>query len=171
MGFKSVLLFSYVGLSRAQCGGKTGFCWCQVALISIACVLVLASGHLVISGISWSCCLWLCFVPPTSLCVSTPGRPILSRRNLDMESYRTGSALGCREKSEGSCPWMLLGSCVLMTLGRFLLGQEFEQMWWFYLCSQVCQHSWETISFPVVFRYGLVFSYCFCTFRLSILEY
>jgi hypothetical protein len=35
-------------------------------------------------------------VPPVSLCVSTPGRPALSQQDLDMESYGTGSAPGCR---------------------------------------------------------------------------
>ena len=63
-----------------------------------------------------------------------------------MESCGTGSALGCRQKPEGSCPQLFLGSCVLMALGGSLLGQEFEQKWWSYLCSQVCQHSWETSS-------------------------
>ena len=73
-----------------------------------------------------------------------------------MESCGTGSALGCRQKPEGSCPWLFLGSCVLMALGRSLLGQEFEQKWWSYLCSQVCQHSWETSSLLVVFGYGVL---------------
>ena len=34
--FKSVLLFWCVGVSRARCGGRTGFWWCQVALVSVA---------------------------------------------------------------------------------------------------------------------------------------
>jgi hypothetical protein len=38
-----------------------------------------------------------------------------------------------------------------MALGKSLLNQEFEQKWWSYLCSQVSQHSWETISLLVVF--------------------
>ena len=46
---------------------------------------------------------------------------------------------------------MILGSCVLMALSRSLLGQEFEEKWWSYLCMQVCRHSWETSSFLVVF--------------------
>jgi hypothetical protein len=41
-----------------------------------------------------------------------------------------------------------------MALGRYLLGQEFEQKWWSYLCSQVCEHSWETSSLLEVFGYG-----------------
>jgi hypothetical protein len=90
------------------------------------------------------CCLSLWLVPPVSLCVSTPGRPFLSRRNLGMESCVTGSAPGGRQKLEGSCPQLFLGSCVLMALGRSLLSQEFEQKWWSHLCFQVCQHSWET---------------------------
>ena len=70
-----------------------------------------------------------------------------------MESCGTGSALGCRQKPEGSCPQLILGSCVLMALGGSLLGQEFEEKWWSYLCSQVCRHSWETSSLLVVFVY------------------
>ena len=31
--------------------------------------------------------------------------------------------------------------------GWFLLGQILEQ-WWSHLCSQECQHSWETLLFP-----------------------
>jgi hypothetical protein len=45
-----------------------------------------------------------------SLCVSTPGRPVLPGRNLGMESCGTGPALGCRWKSEKSCPRLFLGS-------------------------------------------------------------
>ena len=71
-----------------------------------------------------------------------------------MEGCGTGSIPGYRQKLEGSCPWMFLGSCVLMTLGWSLLGQEFEQKWWSYLCSQVCEHSWETSFLLEVFGYG-----------------
>jgi hypothetical protein len=62
-----------------------------------------------------------------------------------MESYSTGSAL-YRWKPEGFCPRLFLGSCVLMALGGSLLGQEFDQKCWSYLCSQVFQHSLETSS-------------------------
>jgi hypothetical protein len=34
------------------------------------------------------------------------------------------------------------------------LGQEFEQKWWSYLFSQVCQPSWETSFLPTWFGYG-----------------
>ena len=85
--------------------------------------------------------------------VSTPGRPALSGGNLGMESCGTGSAPGHRWKLEGSCPLLFLGPCVLMALGRSLLGQEFEQKWWYHLCSQVCQHFWETSSLSEGFRY------------------
>ena len=54
----------------------------------------------------------------------------------------------CRQKPEGSCPQMILGSCVLMTL-----GQEFEERWWSYLCTQVCRYSWKTSSLVVIFVY------------------
>jgi hypothetical protein len=71
-----------------------------------------------------------------------------------MESCGKGSALGCRQKPEGSCPQLFLGSCVLMALGGSVLGQEFEEKWWSYLCSQVCRHFWETSSLLAVFGYG-----------------
>jgi hypothetical protein len=75
--FKSVLLFWFVGVTRIHCSGRTGFWWCHVVLVSVAYVLLLAFHHLVMSGVSWSCCLWLWLVPPTSLFVCIPGRPVL----------------------------------------------------------------------------------------------
>ena len=44
--------------------------------------------------------------------------------------------------------------CPLVPVSEWLLGQEFEQKWWSYLCSQVSQHSWETRSLLTVFGYG-----------------
>ena len=61
------------------------------------------------------------------MCVCTPGRPVLSEKNLYIERCGTASAPGCRWKPEGFCPMMFLGSCVLMALGKYLLGQDFEQ--------------------------------------------
>ena len=72
---------------------------------------------------------------------------------MHIEISGTVSALEYRQKPEGACLWIFLGSCVLMALGRSLLGQEFEQKWWSHLCSQVCQHSWETSSLLVGFGY------------------
>jgi hypothetical protein len=63
--------------------------------------------------VSWSCCLWVWLVPSASLWVTTLGRPVLSERNSVMESCGAVSALGCRQKLEGSCPQLFLGSCVL----------------------------------------------------------
>jgi hypothetical protein len=63
-----------------------------------------------------------------------------------MENCGTRSDLGYRCKPEGSCPWLFFVSCVLMALGGPLLGQEFEQKWWSYRCSQVCWYSWDTSS-------------------------
>jgi hypothetical protein len=120
-------------------------------LDSVGKVLALAFCHLAISDVSWSFCLWFWLVPPASLYVSTPQRPVLSGRNLGMESCGTDSALGCRQRTEGSCPHMILGSGVLMALWVSLLGHEFEEKWWPSLCSQVYRHSWETISLLVVF--------------------
>ena len=70
-----------------------------------------------------------------------------------MERCGTGSVPGYRQKLKGSCAWLFFGFCVLMVLCRSLLGQEFEQKWWSYLCSQVCRHSWETSSLLAVFVY------------------
>jgi hypothetical protein len=151
MRYDRVLLFWCVGVFRVHCGGRTGFWWCPVALVSVSYVFALAFHCLVISDVSSSCCLWLWLVPPASLCVSTPGRPVFYGKNLGMKSYRTGSALGCRQKPEGSCPQMLLDSCVTMVLGRSLLGQEFEQKWWHFLSLQIFQLSWESSSLLMVF--------------------
>ena len=100
----------------------------------------------------WSFYLWLWLVPLPCLCVSPPGIPVLSGRNMVMESCGTGWALGLQIETGRipACP----GSCVLMALGRSLLGKVFEQKWWSYLCSQVCQHFLETRSVLVVFLYA-----------------
>lgn len=66
--------------------------------------------------------------------------------------YRVRS--GCRLKPEGSCHWFLLGSYILSAPCWSLLVQVFEQKWWSYPCSQVCQHFWETSSLLVGFGYG-----------------
>jgi hypothetical protein len=206
-----------------------------VALVSVAYVLVLASSHLVICGVSWSCCLWLWLVPSVSHSVSaflenqfssggiwvwkavaqgqlwcaegnlkkpvthcslvtvswslwaspslarylsrsggltcafrrvrTPGRPVLFRRDLGMESCAlrcvctrgrtvlscwdlgikscgTGSPPGTDRNQKAPVPGCSSGSCVL----RALWVGPLEWKWWFYLCSQVCQYSWETNS-------------------------
>ena len=91
--------------------------------------------------------------PSCKLVCHTPERPVLSRMNLVMESGSTRSVPGCRQKPEGSCPRLFLRSCVLMTLGWSPLGQKFKKKWWCYLCSQVCQQSWETSPLLVVFGY------------------
>jgi hypothetical protein len=114
------LAFWCVRVSRDFCGDRTGFWWCQVGLVSVADILVLASCHLVISDISWSCFLWLWLDVPNSLCVSTPRRPVLSGWNLGMKSSGTGSASGCRGKPEGPCSPLFLGFCVVMALGGSL---------------------------------------------------
>ena len=108
-------------------------------LASVAYVFALASCRLAISGVNWSCCLWLWLVPFARLCVSTPERPVLSGRFLGRESCNTMSALGCRQRLEVSYSQLSLGSCVLMPLWATLLGQKFEQKWWPYLFSQVCR--------------------------------
>jgi hypothetical protein len=91
--FKSESCFSGVlGLTLMEDLGSD-----DVALVSVAYALAFASRHLVISGVSWSCCLLLWFVPPANLCVSTPRKPVLSR-SLGMESCGIVSGLGCRWK-------------------------------------------------------------------------
>ena len=70
------------------------------------------------------------------------------------ESRGTGSAPGCRQKPQVSCPQLILDSCVLMVLGGSLLTQEFEKKLWSYLCSLMCWHSWETLSLLAVFGHG-----------------
>jgi hypothetical protein len=88
--------------------------------------------------------------------VSTPGRPVLSGRNLDMEHCGTKSSLVCRQKMEGSCPQLLLVSCVLMALGRSLLGQKFKQKGWSN-CVYICfMHFWETSSLQTAFVCGVL---------------
>jgi hypothetical protein len=71
-----------------------------------------------------------------------------------MESCGTGSAPQCSGKPEGSYPELFLGSCVLTAQGGSLLGQQFEQKWWSYLCSQVFWHSWEISYLWEEFGYG-----------------
>lgn len=72
-----ILLFRYVGVFRAYCGGITGFWWFQLALITVVYILVLASCHLVFSclllsltGVYSSCkpvSLWTCGLGVTAL--------------------------------------------------------------------------------------------------------
>ena len=104
---------------------------------------------LVLAGLSVSDCV----LSLLQACV-TPGRLVLSGKNLGNEGYGTGSALGCRWKPEGSCPRLCLGSCVLIALAGSLLGQDFEQKLWSYLCSQVHWCSWEFNFFLMVFGYA-----------------
>ena len=52
-----------------------------------------------------------------------------------------------------------------MALDESLLGQEFEQKWWSYLCSQVCQHSWEISSLLAVFVYGSLWHRTISSYR------
>jgi hypothetical protein len=88
------------------------------SLVSVAYVLAVDSHHLDISGVSLSvsdCGL--------SFCVSISRRPVLFRRNSGMESIGSCSAPGCRPKPGRSCPWMFLGSCALIDLGRPLVTE------------------------------------------------
>jgi hypothetical protein len=46
---------------------------------------------------------------------------------LGVESCGTGSSLGCRQKPEGSCPQLILGSCVLMALSGSLWARNLKR--------------------------------------------
>jgi hypothetical protein len=66
--FKSDSCFSgFVRVSRACCGRRTGLWRCQMELVSVAYVLMIASHCLVISGVNWPSCLWLDLVHPVTL--------------------------------------------------------------------------------------------------------
>jgi hypothetical protein len=130
--------------------------WVLMMLISLGFCCLCFCPCLLLSGYLWCKLVMLFLNMPCSLAcpwVNTPVRPVFSWRDLGMESYGTGSALECRWQWEWSYPWLFLGSCVLMALAGFLLGQEFEQKLRSHFCSQVCQHSWETSSLPVRFGY------------------
>jgi hypothetical protein len=76
--------------------------------------------------------IWLSGLVLTGLAVSDCGFSLLqacvsvlmgdqfSQEKFGMESCDTMSALGCRQKLEGSCLQLVLGYCVLMALGRSL---------------------------------------------------
>ena len=55
--------------------GRIVFIWCHITLISLSNIPTFAFCHLVISGVSCSCCHWLVLVPTVCLqaCLSTPG--------------------------------------------------------------------------------------------------
>lgn len=58
-------------VSRACCGERARFQWCQVALVSVAYVLVLTSHHVVISVVNW-----LCYFQLNPIClISHEGHP------------------------------------------------------------------------------------------------
>jgi hypothetical protein len=140
------LLFWCVGVSRACCEGRTGFWWCRVALIFVAYILALASLYLVISGVRWSCCLWLWLVPPALLC--TPGRSVLSGENFGLQSCATGSALGADGNQKDPIPGC---SLVHVSWGFWVVSSE--QKLWSYLHFQVWPHSWKTRFPQAVFEY------------------
>ena len=125
MWFKvRVFLFWCVGISSACCGGRTGFWWCQITLVSFAYILALASCHLVISVVSH-------FL--LSVTVACPARKPVCQHIWETSSLKEQFVYGelchrvtsgCRWKLEGSCPLLFLGFCVLMALRGSLLGQE-----------------------------------------------
>jgi hypothetical protein len=86
------------------------------------CCLCYAFHPLVISGVSWSCCLWLWLVLPISLCVSTPGRPVLSGRNLGMECCVVQDQLCVANRSQKDPvpSWSLVPMSCWLWVGPFL---------------------------------------------------
>jgi len=96
------LLFWYVEVSRAYCGGGTRFWWCQVSLISVAWVPALESHHLVFSGVNLSCCLWKWLNPPVNLCVSTPEDWLSPIGSWGTKICGTRSALGTGRNWKGT---------------------------------------------------------------------
>lgn len=73
-----------------------------------------------------------------------------------MRNCGTRVAPGCRQKPEGSCSQLFLGSCVLVALDRSLLGQEFKQKWWSHLSSQELCTPWR----PALYQWDLVTKCC-----------
>ena len=66
--FRSESCFSGIVRVSRFCSGRTnGLWWCQGALVSVAYVLMIASHHLVISGVNCPWCLWVDLVHPVSL--------------------------------------------------------------------------------------------------------
>lgn len=123
-----------------------------MALFSFAYVLVLASYHLVICGVNWSCYLLLWLVPKP-VCQHSCETSSFQVEFVYGELWHRVSS-GCRWNPERFYPQLLLSSCVLIRApGGSLLGQVFEQKWCSHLCSQVCLHSWKTSFFQVGFGY------------------
>ena len=57
--FRSMSCFSGVMVYLGLAGGRIGFWWCHVTLVSVASVLALASCHLIISSVPCPCYIWL----------------------------------------------------------------------------------------------------------------
>ena len=68
-----------------------------------------------------------------------------------MELCGTGSALGADGNWKDPVP-----GCSYVSVFCGLQVGPSEQKRWFYLCSQACQHSFETHSLLVVFEYGVL---------------
>ena len=65
-----------------------------------------------------------------------------------------GSAPEYRWEPEESCPRLFLGYCILMDLGRSLLGQEFEQRWIAESETRGIRLDWRTFLFYAVETYS-----------------
>ena len=70
-----------------------------------------------------------------------------------MESCGTQSTLECREKPEGSCFQLILGSCVLMALWGSLWARNLKRSGGLTCAQEVCRHIWEKSSLLEVHVY------------------
>ena len=86
-------------------------------------------------------------------CVSVLLRPVLSERNLGMESFGTWSALGCRQRPEESCS-QHIDQCSLCPDVSFPLGSAIWREVVVLPMLVVCMHSWQTISLLAIFLYA-----------------
>jgi hypothetical protein len=121
-------------------GIQCSHCWenwvlMHIALISVVCVPALATCHMGISVVSWSCFLTVAcsFCQPVcqqSWETSSAGRYLVK------ESFGPGSAQG----ADVSHKYQDQG-CSSFPMSWGLWAGPSEQKWWSCLCWQVCQHS------------------------------
>ena len=137
----------------AGCGERMGFRWSQVAWFPLLMFLPLPLT------------IWL-FLVLTGIAASDCGLSLLQGYvSLLLGNQLSQAGIGYGELWHRLSFWVYMETRMIVSLaapcflsldgaGWVLLGQEFEQKWWSYLCSQVCLHSWDSISLLVVFVYG-----------------
>ena len=102
--------------------------------------------HLVIFGVSWSCCLWLELVTPVSLLasVSSPGRLALSWWNFCAEGSGTPQDLGTNGEWKDAVPAAPLFLCLLCS-SPLCSRELLERKWLFYLQVWEWKHVGEQL--------------------------